>query len=330
MNALLVRIVASIALAAIPGLTPARAADKIVIGTDWRAEAEHGGLYQALATGIYARAGLDVEIRQGGPNLNQAQLLAAGRYDFSIQSNSFEVLNFVRNDVPLVVVAAAFQKDPQVLIAHEGAGNDTLEAMRGKPILISAASRDNFWQFLKARYGFVDEQIRPYTYNLAPFLADKHAIMQGYVTSEPFAIEQATGEKPRVILLADQGYQSYAAMIATTEKTIATRPDVVRRFVAASMAGWKSYLEDDPAPANALIMKDNPEMTAVLLGHARDGIKAHHLVDGGDAATLGLGAMSDKQWQGFFDFTTKAGVYPATMDYRRAYSLAFVHPPTKD
>ncbi|HVJ56077.1 MAG TPA: ABC transporter substrate-binding protein [Aliidongia sp.] len=298
--------------------------DKIVIGTDWRAEAEHGGIYQALATGLYKKHHLDVEIRQGGPNLNQAQLLAAGRYDFSVQSNSFEPLNFVKSGVPIVAVAAAFQKDPQVLIAHPGAGNDTLAAMKGKPILISSASRENFWRFLTARYGFADDQIRPYTFNMGPFLASKTAIQQGYLTSEPFAIEQATGEKPVTILLADQGYQSYAAMIAATRKTIETRPDVVQRFVDATMEGWKSYLHDDASAANAMIKKDNPEMTDAVISHAIAGMKQYGLLESGDAETLGIGAMTDARWQGFFDFASGAGLYLKDLDFKQAYDLRFV------
>ena len=301
----------------------ARADDAVTIGTDWRAEAEHGGIYQALATGIYKQYHLDVTIRQGGPNLNQAQLLAAGRYDFSVQSNSFEPLNFVRAGVPVVAVAAAFQKDPQVLIAHPGAGNDTLEEMKGKPILISAASRENFWKFLVQRYGFTDSQIRPYNFNMAPFLADRQAIQQGYLTSEPYAIELATHEKPVTILLADQGYSSYAAMIATTRATIDAKPDLVQRFVTATMAGWASYLAD-PSPANALIKKDNPEMTDAILAHAVEGMKQYGLVTSGDAATLGLGAMTDARWKEFFDFASTAGLYAKDLDYKKAYDLRFV------
>jgi NitT/TauT family transport system substrate-binding protein len=318
--------IAAILVALALGVSRASADDKVVICTDWRAEAEHGGLYQALAKGLYAARHLTVEIRQGGPSLNQAQLLAAGRADFSIQSNSFEPLNFVRGGVPIVVVAAAFQKDPQVLIAHPGAGNDTLQAMRGKPILISAASRENFWQFLKLRFGFTDDQIRPYNFSMAPFLANRNAIQQGYLTSEPYAIELATGEAPVTILLADQGYQGYAAMIATTAATIAARPDMVRRFVEASMDGWKSYLADDPSPANALIKKDNPEMTDAILAHALAGMKRYGLVESGDAATLGIGAMTDSRWKSFFDFATEAGIYPKDLDYKKAYSLEFLKP----
>jgi len=303
---------------------PVRADDAVVIGTDWRAEAEHGGLYQALATGIYKKYHLDVTIRQGGPNLNQAQMLAAGRNDFTVQSNSFEPLNFVRAGVPIVVVAAAFQKDPQVLIAHPGAGNDTLAAMKGKPILISAASRENFWKFLTLRYGFSDDQIRPYTFSMAPFLADRNAIQQGYLTSEPYAIELATGEKPVTILLADQGYGGYAAMIATTRTLIDTKPDLVQRFVSASMEGWASYLSGDPEPGNALIRQDNPEMTDAIITHAIAGMKQYGLVTSGDAETPGIGAMTDARWQEFFDFASAAGLYAKDLDYRKGYDLRFV------
>lgn len=320
----MIRTLAAVVVALAAGIAPALADDKVVIATDWRAEAEHGGIYQALATGLYKQAHLDVEIRQGGPNLNQAQLLAAGRVDFSVQSNSFEPLNFVKEGVPIVVVAAAFQKDPQVLIAHPGAGNDTLQAMRGKPILISAASRENFWQFLKLRYGFTDDQIRPYNFSMAPFLANKNAIQQGYLTSEPYAIEVATNEKPVTILLADQGYDGYASMIAATQKTIDTKPDLVQRFVDATMAGWKSYVDGDPAPANALIKKDNPEMTDAIITHAIAGMRQYGLVDSGDAAAHGIGVMTDKRWQDFFAFAAEAGIYPKDMNYKKAYTLRFV------
>ncbi|HYD05633.1 MAG TPA: ABC transporter substrate-binding protein, partial [Reyranella sp.] len=182
---------------------------KLTFQSNWRAQAEHGGYYQAVATGIYAKHGLDVTVRPGGPQMNNPQLLAAGAIDFSMGSDSFNGLNFVRNNIPLVVVASIFQKDPRVLIAHPGQGNDSLAALKGKPILIAAASRNNYWQFLRARYGYTDDQIRPYTFNMAPFLADKSAIQQGFLTSEPLRAQKA-GVKPVVHLLADNGYVSYA------------------------------------------------------------------------------------------------------------------------
>jgi NitT/TauT family transport system substrate-binding protein len=303
---------------------PARAEDKVTFGTDWKAEAEHGGYYQAIATGIYKKHGIDVTLRQGGPQVNHAELLAAGRLDFNEAPNSFISLNFVNEKIPMVAVAAMFQKDPSVLIAHPGVGNDSLAALKGKPIMIGADTRVGWWLFLKAKFGYTDDQIRPYTFNVAPFLVDKYAIQQGYLTSEPFLIEQQ-GEKPLVFLIADAGYASYGSIIQTSRKMIEEKPDLVQRFVDASIEGWYSYLYGDPAPGNALIKKDNPEMTDAVLAYAIDHIKSAGIVDSGDAKKSGIGAMTDARWQDFFVVMAQQGLYPKTLDYRQAYTLAFVN-----
>ena len=293
-------------------------------GTDWKAEAEHGGYYQALATGIYRRFGLDVELRQGGPQVNQAQLLAAGRLDFNIGSNSFIPLNFVHEGVPIVAVAALFQKDPSVLIAHQGAGDDSFAALTGKPIMISSDTRIGSWIFLKRKFGYSDAQIRPYAFSVAPFLADPKAIQQGYLTSEPFTIE-SHGVKPVILLLADAGYASYGSLIQTRAELVAQHPHLVARFVDASIEGWYSYLYGDPAPADALIKKDNPEMTDALLAYGHRKLKEYGIVDSGDAKKYGIGAMSAARWREFFETMAKAGVYPKDMDYRKAFTLQFVN-----
>jgi NitT/TauT family transport system substrate-binding protein len=303
---------------------PAGAGDTVNFGTDWKAEAEHGGFYQAIATGIYQRHGLDVKLRPGGPQVNHAQLLAAGVLDFNIASNSFVPLNFVREQIPMVAVAAFFQKDPSVLIAHPGQGNDTLAALKGKPIMIGSDTRITAWQFLKQKFGYSDDQIRPYTFSVAPFLADKQAIQQGYLTSEPFTIEHA-GVQPVVMLLADAGYTSYGSLIETSAKLAQDKPDLVQRFVDASIEGWHSYLDGDPAAANALIKRDNPEMTDALLAYGRDKMKAYGIIDGGDAKTSGIGAMTEARWRDFFATMLKAGVYPADTDLAHAYTLQFVN-----
>jgi NitT/TauT family transport system substrate-binding protein len=304
-------------------VAPAQARDRVILGTDWNAEAEHGGYYQALATGIYKKYGIDVVVRQGGPQINQSQLLAAGRLDFSIASNSFIGLNFVKEHVPLVAVAALFQKDPSVLIAHPGVGNDSLVALKGRPIMIAGDTRIGWWLFLKAKFGYTDDQIRPYTFNVAPFLADPHAVQQGYLTSEPYLIEQA-GVHPNVFLLADAGYTGYASIIETSRKLIAAKPDLVQRFVNASIAGWYSYLDGDPAPGNALIKKDNPEESDALIGYAIAAMKRAGIVDSGDALEQGIGAMTDARWQAFFQTMAGEGLYPKSLDWRAAYTLRFV------
>jgi NitT/TauT family transport system substrate-binding protein len=305
------------------GLTPIRFA------TDWRAEAEHGGFYEALAEGEYARRGLDVKIIQGGPGVNVPQLLGAGSVDLGIGSDSFIVLNLAQEKVPVKAVAAFFQKDPQVLIAHPDAGVTTIADLKGHPILLGDASITGFWVWLEAKFGFTDDQVRKYTFNNGPFLADKRAAQQGYVTSEPYTIEKQTGMKPKVFLLADNGYPGYAAMIVAPDAMIAKNPAAVKAFVEASIKGWQDYLNGDPKPADALILKANPEMTQDVLDQARAKLKSYGIVEGGDAqvgakAAGGVGTMTDARWREFFDMASSQGVYPKTLDPKSAYSLQFL------
>jgi NitT/TauT family transport system substrate-binding protein len=303
----------------------ARAEDKVTFGLDWKAEAEYGGYYQAIATGIYAKHGLDVTVRQGGPQVNHTQLLLAGRLDFNIASNSFTALNFVKENIPFRVVAAMFQKDPAVLIAHPGQGNDNFVELKGKPIMISGDTRVGWWSFLKAKYGYSDNQIRPYTFNLGPFLADPHAIQQGYLGSEPFSIKEQAHIDPVVMLIADAGFKGYASLIATSDKMIKEKPDLVQRFLDASIEGWSSYLSGDPSPGNKLIKEANPEMTDALIAYGIESMKTHGILTSGDAAKLGIGAMSAERWADFYKATSDEGQYPKEMDITKAYTTQFVN-----
>ncbi|HEV2531082.1 ABC transporter substrate-binding protein [Phenylobacterium sp.] len=307
--------------AAPSGRTPIRFA------TDWRAEAEHGGFYEALAEGEYAKRGLDVTLIQGGPGVNVPQLLAAGAVELGDGSNSFIVMNLAQQKVPVKAVAAFMQKDPQVLIAHPDPGLKTIADLKGHPILLSDASVTAFWVWLKSKYGFTDDQVRKYTFNSAPFLADKRVVQQGYLTSEPYTIEKEGHLTPKVFLLADEGYPGYAAMVLAPDSLIAKNPAAVKAFVEASAKGWHDYLYGDPKPADALIMKDNPEMTEDVLSQARAKMKAYGIVDGAEAKTLGVGAMTEARWKAFFDVAAGQGVYPKTMDYHAAYTLDFVSLP---
>ncbi len=299
----------------------------IRFATDWRAQAEQGGFYQALATGEYRKRGLNVTIVQGGPGVNVPQLLASHSVEMGMGSNSFIVLNLAQEKAPVKAVAAFMQKDPQVLIAHPDQGIAGLADMKGRPILLSDASVTAFWVWLKAKYGFTDSQVRKYTFNSGPFLADKRVVQQGYVTSEPYTLEKEGHIKPAVFLLADEGYPSYAAMAMASDSLIEANPAAVKAFVEASAAGWRSYLDGDPRPGDALILKDNPEMTPDLLAQAREKMKRYGLVESGDAATAGLGAMTDARWAAFFKVAAAQGVYPKDLDYKRAYTLQFVAKP---
>lgn len=324
--------IAAIILAAIifvlairPGDRLAGGGTHVVFATDWKAQAEHGGFYQALARGYYKDAGLDVTIQQGGPGVNIPQLLATNTVQFGMGSNSFIPVNAVVADAGLRAVMATFQKDPQVLITHPRDDVKTVADMKGKPIMVSDATTSSFWQWLKVEFGFTDDQIRKYTFNLAPFLADETAIQEGYLSSEPYTIEKEGKFKPQVFLLSDYGYPGYAAFVMTTGEMIDEHPDIVQKFVEASIRGWVDYLYGDPSPANALIKQDNPEMTDDLIAHAIATMKEHGIVDSGDTATLGLGAMTDERWQSFYDTMSTAGVFPKDIDIHKAYTLEFVN-----
>ena len=266
---------------------PNRKLVKVTFVTDWKAQAEHGGFYQAVATGLYAKAGLDVTIKQGGPSVNTPQLIAAGAVDFAMGSNHFQPLNLVAAGADALAVAAIFQKDPQVLITHPRDDIKSIADMKGKPIMLSDATVSTWWIWAKSRYGFNDKQIRKYTFNLAPFLTDTNAIQQGYVSSEPFTIETQGKIKPKVFLLADYGYPGYSNFIIARGKDVRERPKIVQAFVNASLDGWASYLTGDPKAANDLIKRDNPEMTDAIIAQAIAQFKTRGMVQGGDAAKLG-------------------------------------------
>ena len=302
----------------------ARAADRVDFGLDWRAEAEYGGYYQAQAEGLYAKAGLEVVIHQGGPQVNQAQALLAGRLDMDLASNSYLALNLVQQQIPFRAVAAFFQKDPSVLIAHRGQGHDDFAALKGVPIMIGPDTRAGWWNFLRARFGYQDRQIRPYNYSLAPFLADPKAVQQGYLGSEPYLIEQATGEKPVVLLLADAGFSGYGSLLVASDQMIAARPSVIARFIAASRQGWVDYLHGDPSAANALIKQANPDMTDGLLAYGRGVLIAHAIVEPAQGM---IGQMEAARWQDFARSMQQAGLYPASLDPAQAYTLQFVKAP---
>src|SRR5690242_20633466 len=297
----------------------------ITFVTDWKAQAEHGGFYEAVAEGFYAKRGLDVTIRAGGPQVNVPQLLAGGAADFGIGSNGFIALNLVKQNAHIKAVMAIFQKDPQVLITHPRADVKKLADMRGMPIMISDAATVAWWPWLRAKYGFSDTQIRKYTFNLAPFLVDPKAIQEGYLSSEPYTIETQAHFKPQVFLLADNGFPSYANLVFATQKWIDGDPKVVQAFVTATRNGWLDYLNGDPRPANALIKRENPEMTDALIKQAIAKLKAYGIVMSGDASTLGLGVMTDARWKLFFDTMSADGLYPKTLPYKNAYDLRFVH-----
>ena len=304
----------------------AQALEAVVFATDWKAQAEQGGFYQAKALGLYEKAGLDVTLRGGGPGVNIPQLLGAGAIDFGMGSNSFIPLNMVRAGVPAKAVMAAFQKDPQVLITHPRDDISTLADIKERPVMIADASVNAFWVWLRAKYDFSDRQIRKYTFNLAPFLVNKEAIQQGYVTSEPYTIATRGGFEPQVFLLSDYGYPSYAAMVLAQNQLIEQRPELVQAFVNASIEGWQSYVYGDPTPGNQLILAANPEMRQDIINQAIEQIRSRAMLASSDTEKNGLGAMSRARWQSFFTTMSENGVYRKSLDWQNAFTTKFVNP----
>lgn len=313
--------------ALVVNLVPAAAQtlDKVSFATNWIAEAEHGGFFQAVADGTYKNYGLDVTIVPGGPNHNNRMLLIAGKIDFFMSANSLQSFDAVTNNVPLVAVAAMFQKDPQVLVAHPEIKATKIEDLKPLTLFIGKEGVTTYFQWLKSEYGFSESKIKPYTFNPQPFIVDQKSAMQGYVTSEPFAVEKAAGFKPGVFLLADYGFNSYSTLIETRRDVIDKKPDLVQRFVDASIIGWYNYLYGDNAAANAMIKQLNPEMTDELLAYSIDKMKAYGIVDSGDSLKDGIGAMTDERMASFFDKMVRAGVVRSDIDFRQAYTLRFVN-----
>ena len=300
-------------------LSPVLAADKVTFLTSWFAQAEHGGFYQAKATGLYDKAGLDVTIKMGGPQVNGSQLLLAGETDL-MMGYDIQVMKGREQNLPLVTVASSFQFDLQGLMTHDDVAD--MAALKGKPILIAGPSRITFWPWLKAKYGFTDDQIRPYTFNLQPFFADPNVAQQAYPSSEPFQAEQQH-QKVKFFLLADGGYPPYGSTIVTTEKMIADKPDVVARCVKASLEGWRDYLTN-PAPGNALIKADNPKMSDAQIAFAIEKLKENKAIDGGDAATLGIGVITAERYKKTYDFLVDAGLLDPKTDWQKTFDVRFV------
>jgi NitT/TauT family transport system substrate-binding protein len=309
--------VLAFALAALPLAAPAQ--EKITFLTSWYAQAEHGGFYQALAKGLYKAQGLDVTIRMGGPQVNGMQLMMAGQADMHM-GYDFQVLKSIEGGLTPVTVATSFQHDLQGLMTHDDVKN--LGDLKGKTILVATAGRSSWWPWMKQKYGYAEEQTRPYTFNLQPFFGDKNLAQQAYMSSEPFQAEKA-GVKARFFLFAHDGFPPYGTTIVATQRIVKEKPDVVQRFVRASMEGWKSYIAD-PSAANELIKKDNPNMKDDQLAYALAKLKEQNLVTGGDAAKMGIGVMTEERWKKTHEYMVSAGLLAPNVDVRQAYTTQFV------
>jgi NitT/TauT family transport system substrate-binding protein len=297
----------------------ANAADKVTFLTSWFAQAEHGGFYQAKATGLYEKAGLDVTLKMGGPQVNGAQLLLAGETDF-MMGYDLQVLKMLEQGHPVVTVATSFQSDLQGMMTHDNVAS--LGDLKDKTIFVATSGRTTWWPWLKAKYKYTEEQTRPYTFNLQPFFADKNVVQQSYPSSEPFQAKQQ-GVPVKFFLFAHDGYPPYGTTMVTTRGFVENKPDVTARFVKASLEGWKSYMSN-PAPANALIRADNPKMSEEQIAFGIEQLKALKVLDSGDAQTMGIGIITQARWNATYDFMVSAGLLKPEVDWKQGFTDRFV------
>lgn len=308
---------------ALAGVASAQNAS-VVFGTNWLAQAEHGGFYQSVADGTYAACGLDVEIVSGGPQVNNRALMLAGRIDYHMGGDMLQAFNAVKEGIPVVMVAATFQKHPQVILAHPGEA-DTWEELKDLTLLIGDNGFTSYYQWMISQWGFTVEQRQPYTFNPAPFLADKRMGMQGFLSSEPYVVIKEGGFTPNVFLIADAGFTSYATTIETMAGTIADKPDEVKCFVEGSIKGWYNYLYGDNARANEMILAANPDMTQDKIDYAIERMLAEGIVDSGDALEMGIGAINPDVVEDFYTKMVAAGVIEDGIDWRASYTTEFVN-----
>ncbi len=320
------RALGATALTAAIGAAPAMAQNvAVVFGTNWLAQAEHGGFYQSVADGTYAACGLDVTIQPGGPQVNNRALMIAGKVDYHMGGNLLEAFSAAAEGVPIVAVAAAFQKEPQVIIAHPGKAKTFEDLKNLDKILIGDQGYASFYQWMKAAYGFTDEQREVYTFNPAPFIANENWGMQGYLSSEPYMVAKEAGFEPDVFLIADAGYSTYSTLIETMADTVATKPEQVTCFVEGSIKGWYNYLYNDNTAANAMIKTDNPDITDEAIAYAIEKMKSAGIVDSGDTETMGIGAMNEAKVKDFFDKMVTAGVVAGDIDWASTINTSFVN-----
>ncbi len=320
----IISIITGVSAAALLALS-AQAADKVRFGTNWVAEPEHGGFYQASADGTYAKCGLEVEIQPGGPQVNNRAQMLAGKIDFHMGGNMLQAFSAQTEKIPLKVIAAFFQKEPQIFMTHPGQNLDTWESLKGIDLLIGNNGFQSFYQWMIAEHGFKAEQRKPYTFNPAPFLANKRSGQQGYVTSEPFAIKTKGGFMPNVFLLADYGFNTYSTTVEVMEETLKNKPAAVKCFIEGSIIGWLNYLYGDPSAGNKIIQKHNPDMSNAQIAFSIETMKKHGIVDSGDTLKLGIGAMTAARHKSFYDKMVAAGVADKNVDVAKTYMLDYVN-----
>lgn len=310
----------ALALLLIGASASSHAEEKFTLLTNWYAQAEHGGFYEAQAKGLYKQAGLDMTIKMGGPQVNVMQLLAAGQADCTIGDNG-QALETWQSGAHAMTVATVFQHSPTVFISHDKVTSP--QQLQDKTFLLATEAYTSFWPWAKSTLGYEHTKIRPYTFSVQPFLADNNLVQQGYVTSEPFSVEK--GGKPFYVYpLSDWGYPPYGNSIICMADTVKKRPAALAAFIKASMQGWKEYLQD-PTAGNVLIHKDNPRMGADQIAFGIAQMKKYQLVTGGDAQTMGIGIITVPRLKETWDMLVKNKLIDANkVPFDQTYTVDLV------
>jgi NitT/TauT family transport system substrate-binding protein len=293
------------------GLTP------ITLQTDWYPQPEMGGFYQAQMQGLYKQAGLEVTIAPGGPTIVGEQMVATNAAQFSMGSSD-KVLTSVSQGIPLVAVAATMQQDPQALMVHAGSSVKTFADLEGHTIAAKPGS--TWFQYLLKKFALKNVREIPATYSVANFLEDPSYIQQAFVTSEPYFAEKG-GAPVRTMLISSTGYQPYR-VIFTSRRFMMEHPDVVQRFVDASMAGWKAYLAD-PAMVDGELQKLNPALNADQMRFSVETLKARHFVDGDGTPDSHLGHFTRERWETLYQQLVDLKVITHPYDPSTAYVTRF-------
>lgn len=288
--------------------------------------AELGGFYQALANGAYEKRGLTVEILAGAAGADAPALLAASAVELAFARDSFAPLRLIGSGAPVKAVAAFFQKDPAVLIARPERGEEGFPPVEGRAVFMSDRDRAGVWSWLNGRDGFTADQARvqPPQALLDAFAGERESLLLGRLTDGDLdRVRRRIDAVPRRRLPADDGYPGYGALVVAPNAFARDNAQALRAFIAASVEGWRDYVHGEGARGDALIRRAAPDTAQAALDAAREALKANAVVDGGDAALYGLGAMTPDRWQAFAEQTAAAFIDGAP-DWREAFTTQYL------
>jgi len=291
---------------------------KVTLQADWYPQPEHGGFYNALVKGYYRDEGLDLTIQPGGPYVVVPQQVASGSAQFGLASSD-QILESVADGQPLVAVAATMQRDPQGIMVRKDSPIHSFADMNGHTVAVKLGS--TWFEYLLKRYKLDHVHEIPATFSVANFIADPQYIQQAFATSEPYFAQQA-GIETRVLLTSDAGYDPYRVMF-TTRSFLNDHPDVVAKFIRASIKGWRDYL-NDPSPANAAISKLNPALNQQWMQFTCRALREEGFVTGDDRSGVRLGRMDAARWKTMYEQLLDLKVIETPFDPTTAYTLQFV------